>query len=424
MRNGHTRTLLAGAAPGTGNLGVDALALSTLHALASRGLEPPIVLDFGRGRRAAESPAGVVAARYERLGIRTTRRLYQRDSYGFAHAMASLGLSLGPALRAMRGASALLDLSGGDSFTDLYGPRRFTMVCDPKRLALKVRTPLILLPQTYGPFADARNRGAAGALVRYASQAWARDGRSYGILKELLGSSFDPDRHRLGVDVAFLLPRTDAARLRSKLPSRAVGVNVSGLIWNDPVSAREQYRFRSDYREALTRIVRAIAQEVEVVLVPHVLAPRGHYESDRDACESLRDALDANVRERVRVCDDPTDPCEAKGLIAACDWFIGTRMHSTIAGLSSGVPTAAISYSDKTLGVFETCGQGAHVHDPRTLDTDTLVERVLWSFSQREAARASLAAGLPPVIAMANEQMDAIVATIRANMPNGSGVLR
>jgi polysaccharide pyruvyl transferase WcaK-like protein len=85
-------------------------------------------------------------------------------------------------------------------------------------------------------------------------------------------------------------------------------------------------------------------------------------------------------------------------------------MHATIAGLSSGVPTAAVSYSDKTLGVFETCGQGEHVHDPRRLDTNALVDAVLRSFRERDSARASLATHLPAVLAKASEQMDEIVA--------------
>jgi colanic acid/amylovoran biosynthesis protein len=162
----------------------------------------------------------------------------------------------------------------------------------------------------------------------------------------------------------------------------------------------------------VTEIVQRIAATATVVLVPHVLAPPGHFEADRTACEAVIAAIPEAIRGNVRVCPDPKDPCEAKGLISRCSWFMGTRMHATIAGLSSGVPTCAISYSNKTLGVFETCGQGEHVHDPRKLDTDTLVERVLWSFSQREAARASLARQLPAVLKQAEDQMDEIARVI------------
>jgi len=273
---------------------------------------------------------------------------------------------------------------------------------------------LILLPQTYGPFAGSNTRAEASHFARYATRAWARDARSFDVLRELLGDDFDPARHQQGVDVAFLLPRGEAIESRQGIRGSEVGINVSGLIWNDPAGARDRYRFISDYREAMRRIVGHMAAHSPVVLVPHVLTPRGHYESDRAACESLVAELPAGARDAVRISPDPADPCEAKGLISSCRWFLGTRMHATIAGLSSGVPTAAISYSDKTLGVFETCGQGEHVHDPRKLSTDELVERVIWSFNSRERARTSLATHLPSVLDIARRQMNDIAEAVRA----------
>ncbi|MFQ5655847.1 MAG: polysaccharide pyruvyl transferase family protein, partial [Planctomycetota bacterium] len=103
-------------------------------------------------------------------------------------------------------------------------------------------------------------------------------------------------------------------------------------------------------------------------------------------------------------------PSEIKGIIARLDWFCGTRMHSTIAGLSSGVPTAAIAYSGKTRGVFESCGQGERVADPRKLDTDATVEHLLASFRSREESRAGLKRALPSVLRQAREQMEEIAA--------------
>jgi polysaccharide pyruvyl transferase WcaK-like protein len=309
----------------------------------------------------------------------------------------------------------MLDISGGDSFTDLYGPRRFREISGLKRATAEVGVPLILLPQTYGPFNDPLRRASASELVRYACQAWARDARSFEILRDLLGDTYDPSRHRLGVDVAFQLPVGDASRLLENLPESFAGINVSGLIWNNPAAARDRYGFKADYRLALQQIVAAIAREMPVVLVPHVLTPRGHYESDRNACEELLQMLPDAVRSSVHLPPDPADPCEAKGLIARCQWFLGTRMHATIAALSSGVPACAIAYSDKTLGVFETCHQGAHVHDPRKLDTDTLVERVIESFSGARSAKGSLEAQLPGVLRQAQHQMDHIAEEIRRN---------
>jgi polysaccharide pyruvyl transferase WcaK-like protein len=412
-----------GAAADTGNLGVSALGRSTAFALSVRSPALVVALaDFGRGVSDVRSSGGAPAIM--RFGFSPGQRFHRPENMRRIEVECGLGLALSPTSRLLRDAAAFLDISGGDSFTDLYGPRRFGAICAPKRLALRLRKPLILLPQTYGPFRESGNRDEASRLVRTAAQAWARDARSFEILRDLLGGSFDPCRHRPGVDVAFLLPATDPGVLAADARPGEVGINVSGLIWNDPRAARERYGFKAEYREAMTRVVGSIAAEAPVVLVPHVVTPRGHYESDRDACEALAARLPAGVRGAVRVCPDPSDPCRVKGLIARCGWFLGTRMHATIAGLSSGVPTAAVSYSDKTLGVFETCGQGGRVHDPRRLSTDELTEAVLASFRGREAARASLAAALPGVKARAEEQMDEVAAVIRGVTNAGGAALR
>jgi polysaccharide pyruvyl transferase WcaK-like protein len=110
------------------------------------------------------------------------------------------------------------------------------------------------------------------------------------------------------------------------------------------------------------------------------------------------------------VVPDSLTGCEFKWLIARSDWFCGTRMHACIAALSSGVPTAAVAYSDKTLGVFETCGQGGEVVDPRVCGTDEVVERLWDSYTRRDAVRGSLARHLPAVLSKANEQMNIIAA--------------
>lgn len=415
MIRSSPRLCFAGADPRTGNLGVSALCYASLAGLASRIPSAEWTLfDYGRGIRTSQLSLPGHTISVSACGLYDTRRFYRPESMVRAKLGAVLGDWLSPGLKQVKSADVVLDISGGDSFTDLYGPRRFGEISSLKSLSLSSGTPLVLLPQTYGPFHHASSRTLAARLVRGAAACWARDARSFEVLKDLLGDRFDPTRHRCGVDVAFLLPTVRPSDICDGLPTVFAGVNVSGLIWNNPEAAQARYGFKADYRQAVLQILTGLASRIPVVLLPHVLTPRGHYESDRDACVAALEALPDSARSNVSICADPRDPCEAKGIIASASWFMGTRMHATIAGLSSGVPTAAVSYSDKTLGVFETCGQGEHVHDPRVLETGELVRRVLRSFDARDVARASLAAQLPAVLATADAQMNSLAQTIRA----------
>jgi colanic acid/amylovoran biosynthesis protein len=46
----------------------------------------------------------------------------------------------------------ILDICGGDSFTDIYPDKRFAYVATTKIIPILAGTPLVLSPQTIGPF--------------------------------------------------------------------------------------------------------------------------------------------------------------------------------------------------------------------------------------------------------------------------------
>jgi polysaccharide pyruvyl transferase WcaK-like protein len=96
------------------------------------------------------------------------------------------------------------------------------------------------------------------------------------------------------------------------------------------------------------------------------------------------------------------------------DWFCGTRMHSTIAALSSGVPTAAIAYSGKTRGVFDSCGMEDQVIDPRQLETQSVVEQLIESFELRAQTKQRLSTTIGGVKARATEQFKCVTVMLRA----------
>jgi colanic acid/amylovoran biosynthesis protein len=418
---------LFGAAPDTGNLGVTALCLSAVQGVWTAAPGSCVtVFDHGRGVRAWERGDGGSS---RLAGAYFTRRLYRQESFGAIDASLRLGGLGNRVARTLRSLDAVLDVSGGDSLTDLYGSWRLKSILAPKLLAIRRGIPLILLPQTYGPFRDQRAREAAARVVRRAVMAWARDEPSYGVLRDLLGDEFDPERHRCGVDLAFLLPmeRPHATfldqmpdwlreTLENRMGRRAplIGINVSGLIWHDPERQR-RYGFIADYRRVVLGLLRRLLEETDatIMLVPHVVASTGSYESDADACSQARATLVDECPAfagRVAVAPELGDPRHAKWLISRCDWFCGTRMHATIAALSSSVPTSAVAYSPKTRGVFGTCGQGDQVGDPTRLDAGAMIEHLWGSWLGRDEARHRLARSLHLVRSAAHFQQERIVA--------------
>ena len=411
-----------GASPGTSNMGVSALYATMVAGVARRLPDARIRVfdpDLGRRPEAVRVDSGDPIS-IEFQGVRHGRRYYRPENISQARILSRLGplaRHLNPVVRIIDESDCLLDVSGGDSFTDLYPDSRMDLVAGGKELVLERGRPLVLLPQTYGPFTESRARAAR--IVRQARSSWARDARSFAVLKDLLGDDFDPGRHRLGVDMAFLLeprpPSEISGALERSGNTEVIGLNVSGLMYNDPAVARTRYGFVADYAAVIDGFLNWILSETEaeVVLVPHVMAPPPSPESDVSACLRIMDHFKDRAGGRLSITSTDWDQNEVKWAIARCDWFCGTRMHATIAGLSTCTPTATVSYSDKALGVFESCGQGREVFDPRELETRAVVEKMIGSYRRRDELQAGLERDIPEVKARAEAQMDDIVEVIR-----------
>lgn len=410
MTSPSTTFTIAGAAPDTHNLGVEALLISAIAAIAahSPGAEFDVLgNEYGVTDRVLD--IGGTERTIRQLGARNSRRLHRSDSLANIAVSGLLRRRSNPVIQAIRTSSAFVDISGGDSFSDIYGWSRFSQICLHKLIAIRQRCPLVLLPQTIGPFESPVARRVARHILRRAAVVIARDPWSHDQLRELLGADFDEARHRLGPDLAYALPSAPpviddrtAELIAGDRP--VVGINVSGLLYLD-ADSRRRFGFADDYTTVVERVARTFLDDTDaaILLVPHVVSPPGNPESDIAA--SIRLAERLGSPDRVHVTETPGSASEAKGLIAQVDWFTGSRMHSTIAALSSGVPVASIAYSDKARGVFETAGMQSHVADLRDLDAGGVAAAMLQSFRGRDQARADLDRVLADVRARARDQV-------------------
>ena len=421
------KTTLFGASPRTMNMGVNALFASATAGLARRIPDLDMtVFDTALGVRSEShwvDDQDPVTMRF--IGFRTGRRIYRPENLMFmqvARKAGAVGRFSSPGIRAIAESDVVLDVSGGDSFTDMYPDDRIKGVAGCKELVLDCGRPLLLLPQTYGPFEESLDR--ASRIVRRSVACFARDERSFENLKAMLGDEFNPDRHKCGVDMAFGLslrdpgPKMDGG-IRDWIGdtgTSTIGFNPSGLIGNVQGVDRDKYGFRSSYRDTVVEFLTRLLDETDarVVLVPHVMSPVGTTESDLQICKWLERKLGEGASDRIRIGSAELDQCEVKWMISKMDWFCGTRMHATIAGLSTGVPTSTISYSDKALGVFETCGQGGEVFDPRRLEGGEIVERLMDSYRRRDEIRRSLSDAIQGVKNQAASQMDDIASIVQS----------
>lgn len=407
--------LLAGAAPDTGNLGVNALCDAAVTSLRDIDSELNFgIYDFGEGVRDGVIANGVDV---DFVGGKNSKRIYKESSFSNIYLQKRLGLSLTRTARKIKSYDCLLDVGGGDSFTDLYGGRRFELINYPKKIARIDGTPIILLPQTYGPFSSEDNKNIAREILNYSDLVYARDENSYRYLKDMMGSDFDVDKFKVGVDMAFLLESESLGfeDIQSSMIGKDIyGINVSGLIYNNSEAARARYGIKINYGSVLKEFIEKILSEDdgEVWLTPHVHAPLNHYESDLRASLELKKNIIEEYQNRVKVLDANYNQRQVKSMISKMSWFCGTRMHATIASLSSCVPTVNMAYSGKALGVFGAAESADSVLDARHLANEDMLKMLYEHWVQRSNIAEQLTDKVKTVKARAKSQMQEISSVI------------
>jgi polysaccharide pyruvyl transferase WcaK-like protein len=285
----------------------------------------------------------------------------------------------------------ILDIGAGDSFADIYGFKRFMFLWLSKMMAVARGVPLLLSPQTIGPFTKQPYKWMAKLAMERADAVVARDHQSFDVLKTIAPRA----RAVQSVDVAFALPFTDRSAERGGATLR-VGVNVSGLLLNEAESGRNRFGLEADYARLMRGFAGAMAarQDVELHLVSHATSDRDSGDDDGQAA----DRFAAEFPGAIRV-PDFAGPQQAKSYISSLDFLVAGRMHACIAAFSSGTPVVPIAYSRKFSGLFGTLGYEFML--PVTgMGTDAALAFLIEGLGRREAMRAAMTAGMEKIEAL------------------------
>lgn len=278
-------------------------------------------------------------------------------------------------LSAVRDCDLILDIGAGDSFSDIYGARRFLKYMAAKATVHAAKRPLILAPQTIGPFRANWARRMAYASMARATEIFTRDQASINILR---GDGFTAPLH-LASDVALKLPFI-APPPRDGGGSIRVGLNVSGLLMNGGYTGRNMFELKVDYPALIERIIQYFVnrEDCELHLVAHVLSEHLEVEDDWRAVQALASRTHGSTILAPRF----NSPGEAKSYIAGLDFFMGARMHACIAALSAGVAVVPMAYSRKFAGLFGALGYDRTV-DCTVDDEDIIMEQITTCFEAR-----------------------------------------
>lgn len=293
-------------------------------------------------------------------------------------------------------ARAVLAL-GGDNYSLDYtkGPLWLTkgpVACtELDELALSHRKPIVLWGASVGPFS--RSPSYERYMIDHLRKVhiFAREPAT---VEYLATQGLTDNVHRVA-DPAFVMPPEQPPE-GYDVAAGAIGLNLSPLLARF-VTGGEMER----WKETAVQIINLLAQKTQrpIYLVPHVVG--GFSFCDDTLFQDIlsRDSLTA---QNVTLVSSAYNAPQVKWIISQMEVFAGARMHSTIAALSSGVPTLSFSYSIKSKGVnTDLFGHTDYCLAPDQVTPETVVERIEGLLQQKAAIQAHLTERLEGVRDMA-----------------------
>ena len=374
------------------NLGVGALTVSEVHILREIAARNDLTLQFMFIDTGGARPPCVTGPDIIERPVRPLRRPWQLVS-------------------ALRDCDLVIDISGGDSFTDIYGNRRIAIIFFQRFVAHLLGKPVVMAPQTVGPFKNRFWRSLARATMRRTALIATRDQqstefvRSLGVQRDVIEAS----------DVALRLPYDPPPKPNAG-PVR-VGLNVSGLLMKGGYSGSNMFGLKVDYPNLIRSMIRDFLSrggDCELHLVGHVMPLDGEgREDDYEAACGL-----AHEFPEVIVAPRFVTPSQAKSYIATLDFFMGARMHACIAAFSTGVPVVPMAYSRKFSGLFGSLG-----YDQTVDCTVEDAERILQCIRSAYAKRFELSEAIKVAHSEGLKKLEAYVSGVAYNLCKLNGHL-
>ena len=223
---------------------------------------------------------------------------------------------------------------------------------------------LILTPQTIGPFYSKKAKLLGALILKKANTVFSRDYISNEVANKYSKSS------KMGPDLAFKLNKFPFSNLNlfPKLSSnKIIGINVSGLLWRGGYSRKNEFNLVIDYKKLIIDLIKNFLNQeaTEIILIPHSFSQKrttSFVEDDYESSIELKSIISNEIlNAKINIIPRNINSSEIKYIISKTDFFIGSRMHSCIAAVSSKVPTIALSYSRKFKGLFSYLGYGSFV---------------------------------------------------------------
>ncbi|TWT83858.1 Polysaccharide pyruvyl transferase [Planctomycetes bacterium CA13] len=288
------------------------------------------------------------------MGSKWARHLANRSKIARSIANAHAKFSVSERTRRIYGlvrreeCDGYLDISGyayGDSFSF----RKTLFAAERTKEYAKRGKPVIYLPQMFGPFNNAANRDAFVRCCASATLIYAREQESFRNVENIVGND---KRLLVAPDI------TIACQVLESDNSMPMQGRYGCIIPNEKMIDQGKEEWGNLYLDRLKIAAQTmLAEGVLPVVVLHS-GDRG----DLTLANDLKSSLVGAIPGGSLLDFTATDPIALKAFIAGSTLVVGSRFHSLVAALSSGVPAISMGWAHKYQYLAEDFGVPEFVH--------------------------------------------------------------
>jgi Uncharacterized conserved protein len=276
---------------------------------------------------------------------------------------------------------------GGDNYSLDYGiPKLFTYLDD---VVLERKKPLIIWGASVGPFEKTpQYEKYMKKHLQSVTGIFARESATV----EYLNKIGITDNVYKVADPAFLMDATEPqSNKKIEVEEDSIGINLSPLM--------VRYFRNGDmgsWINTATKIVEEISNRTDnkIYLIPHVTTPNSNdYLFLKEVKKSVKISKD-----RIILLPPTYNASETKWIISKMKLFAGSRTHSTIAALSSCVPTLSFAYSIKAKGINrDIFGHEDYCLNPEKLTPEIVAKKIESMLEKEDEIRAELKVAIPKI---------------------------
>jgi colanic acid/amylovoran biosynthesis protein len=287
----------------------------------------------------------------------------------------------------LNGCTAVLSV-GGDNYSLDYGiPELFTGLDD---LVLAKKRPMILWASSIGPFS--KKPKYEKYMIDHLKKVDGIFARETCTIEYLRQKGINKNVYRVA-DPAFLLKaeKPPASKFKNEITEESIGLNLS------PLMAR--YVTCGDMKKWVylaASIIKSIFEQIKqpIYLIPHVTAS---HTSDYAFLKKVLLQM-THYENRIKLIPDNLNAAETKWVISKMAVFAGARTHSTIAAISSEVPTLSFAYSIKGKGInHDIYGGDQYCLDPEELLPNIVTQKLNELFIHSDDVKKRIKKVLPKI---------------------------